>query len=229
MTRLDWLLVRPARHGRRRADTIRQLEEAIAARVSAARERLLSERAVDELVALEERLEDLTTSTCEAVNAPIVRDDPDHVERLREEFASRDDDLDFGTFASERIDEFDCERCPFSSRYSLYPVNPCEINAGPLLTSLAHYPELAARVRLPMGPAEMQQLAASLRGVIATGSILPVEGLDARDHLAMCTTFLESWAARGFSVRPDLDADAAIHTPEGLLEVVPRLSTSVLH
>ncbi len=229
MTRLDWLLVRPARHGRRRADIIRQIEAAIEARVVASQHQLLTEKAVNELVALEERLEDLTTSTCEAVNAPIVRDDPDHVARLEDEFDARDDDLDFETFAAERADEYDCERCPFASRYSLYPVSPCEINAGPLLMSLAQSPELAARVRAPMAPSEMQALAAAFRGVLASGSIQPVEGIDARDHLEKCTTFLESWAARGFGVRPDGDADAPIQTPEGLLEVFPRLSATVLH
>jgi hypothetical protein len=229
MTRLDWLLVRPARHGRRRADIIRQLEEAIGTRVAASRDQLLSERAVNELVALEDRLEDLTTSTCEAVNAPVVRDDPDHLARLEDEFDARDDDLDFETWAAERADEFDCERCPFASRYSLYPVSPCEINAGPLLISLAQHPELTARVRLQMGPAEMQRLAEALRGVLRSGSIQPVEGIDARDHLEKCTIFLESWAARGFGVRPDVDADAPIQTPEGPLEVLPRPSAMVLH
>jgi hypothetical protein len=229
MTRLDWLLVRPARNGRRRAEPLRRLEQAIAARLAAARTRVLSPAAVDELCDLETRLDDLTLSECEAVNAPVYRDDPDGPERLAAMYQDEGDDRALEAWVHDRLDDFDCDKCPFASRYSLYPSSPCELSAGPLRIVLADHPDLVDRLALPMGPAEMQQLAASLREVLQGGSFHAVEGLDTRDYLTAAVRFLESWAARGFGVDPDLDADEPFPTPEGPLHIPRVAPTSILH
>lgn len=229
MTRLDWLLVRPPRTGKKRTETIREIEDNIGLLVHESSRKLLTEAQIDLLSNLEADLEDLTLSTCEAVNAPRLKDAPDADDRLEAEYEDEDTDEDFAAWRAQRAEDFDCECCPFASPYSLYPVNPCEMNGGPLLDILADHPSLCKQAQRPMTPAKMLALAAIVDECLTNGAFRSTEGLDAADYLQHVRRFLTRWASFGFGIIPDYDADAPVHTPDGVLTLKQKRSSAVLH
>lgn len=229
MKRLDWLLVRPPRVGKRRTDAMRDLEDGIGLLVTESRRVLLSEAQVDMITNFEADYELLTLSTCEAVNAPRLKDSEDANERLEAEFEDEDTDEDFATWSAERAEDFDCENCPFASPYSLYPVNPCEMNGGPLLEILAAHPQICKQAQRNLTPNKMLALAALIDECLINKDYQDIEGLDAEDYLQHARRFLTHWASLGFGLNPDVDADADVHTPDGLLSLTSRRSKAILH
>jgi len=229
MIRLDWLLVRPPRVGKKRTAAIRELEEGMALFVAESRDALLTEEQLDVLTNLETEHDNLTLSTCEAVNAPRLKDAEDALERLEAEFEDDGPEEDYETWSAQRAEDFDCESCPFASPFSLYPVNPCEMNGGPLLEILADHPTLCKQAQRPMTPNKMLALAAIIDECLATKEYQPVEGLDAEDYLQHARRFLTHWASFGFGLLPDLDADAPVHAEDGLLSLTSRRSKAILH
>jgi hypothetical protein len=240
MKRLDWTLIRPARPDKKKAgrqqprlqnlrDLIDELESAIETRVHEATRRLLSEEEVDQLADLEERLEDLTIASCEAARAPRVEDDPDWENRLVDEYADADTDLELDEFLEMRKRDFDCERCPHAAVYSLYPQDPCEMSVGPLLHVLGSE-ALVAALRRPMGPEDMRALADELERVLDTGSFKTLAEVDAADLLQKSIDYLRFWARLGFGIRPELvDEEDALQTPEGLVGPPAGGSSTLLH
>jgi hypothetical protein len=229
MTRMDWILVRPPRRGRARRDDVRDIEQHIDLLELHARTELLSERQVAMIVDFEDQLESMTKSPCDAVKAPRVRDAEGWEERLEDEYAEEGTDEDFELWRADRADDYDCDRCPYASRYSLYPSDPCEMNAGPLLEICEGHTTILRMLKLPMTPAKMLAMAALLDECLDKGTWRAVEGIDAEDYLRQARHFLTRWSAAGFGVLPDLDADAPIHTPDGVLELKRRVSNAILH
>ena len=191
-----------------------------------ARRRVLREREVEELVELEERLDGMTLSACEAVHAPRVEDDPDWESRLVDEFAGADTDLELEEYLEIRKREFDCDRCPFASEYSLYPQDPCEMSLGPLYVAVAD-PAIKARFLAPMGPEDMRALADTLDVVIQAGGLTPQRGVDVQDMAGKAVEYLRLWAKVGFGILPELVAnEPPIQTPEGIVD--PATTTRTL-
>jgi hypothetical protein len=203
MRRLDWRLVRPplegSSDGRRLADV---LERAF--------ERALDEPAggdSEALADLEVRYEEATLAPCEAVDAPRVQDDPDWESRVVDEFGEADLDMELEEYLELRRLEPDCDRCPYASPYSLFPMDPCEFSAGMLEDVLDA--ELADGADHAMGPPEMRAYADALAAALARGEIHESDVLDVRDYLGKAIHFLRFWADLGFSVTPiDLEEAA---------------------
>jgi len=235
MKRLDWTLIRPARprkkaqRAQRHHRSIDELETAIEARVHAATERLLTEAEVDELAELEERLEDLTVASCEAARAPRVGDDPDWENRLVDEYAEADTDLELDDYLELRRKDFDCERCPHVALYSLYPQDPCEMSVGPLLSALGAE-SLVLAIQRPMGPEDMHELAAQLERTLEAGSFTTLAEVEVSDVIHKAIGYLRWWADLGFGVRPELvDDEAPLHTPEGPIGAAGKGQSTLLH
>lgn len=232
MKRLDWTLIRPARpskKGQRLQRQIDELEAAIESRVHEATRRVLSESEVDALAELEERLEDLTIATCEAARAPRVEDDPDWENRIVDEYADADTDLELDDYLEMRRQEFDCDRCPHAVRYSLYPQDPCEISVGPLLQALAGTP-IAQAIRRPMGPDDMRALADELERALEQGRFTHMAEVDVADLLTRSVAYLRFWAHLGFGLRPELVEDEApIQTPDGPVGAPGGNHSKLLH
>jgi hypothetical protein len=184
--------------------------DALAVKAALAQE---PEEHADRLAELEKCLEELTISTCEAVGAPRVEDDPHWEHRLIEEFEDSEDDLDLEEYVAERKGDPDCERCPFASPYSLYPMDPCEFSAGVLELVLVDA-KLWAGCCEPMQPPEMRSLADRLEEALGAGQWRPIEILDARDYLEKAVYFLRFWADHGFGVKPEDPEDLVGDQPE---------------
>ena len=203
MRRLDWQLVRPDAKGEvveplRLAEIIRRLVHREARGLLSSEDRAL-------LAHSEDTYAETTTSSCEAVEAPTVEDDPHWQGRIIDEFAESDVDMDLGEYLEVRRKEPDCERCPYTSPYSLFPMDPCEFSAGGLeaILSDALVWEQAGQ---PMEPAAMRALAVALETIRETEAFRDQDVLDARDYLSKAIHFLNFWADAGFGILPvDID------------------------
>lgn len=229
MKRIDWMLIRPPRPDKKVAKRLDELEGRIDARIHEATQRVLSESEVDALCDLEDRFDGATIAACEAAHAPRYEEAPDGENRLVDEYAMTETDLELDEYLETRRREFDCERCPHASSYSLYPMDPCEITAGALLEILVDDP-LKRAIRRPMGPDDMRRLADELELRRTEGRFQALTELDAGDYLDKCVAFLRLWARLGFGVRPvDFDALEPIQTPEGPLGTPSGSTSHLLH
>jgi len=213
LPRIDWQLIRPARPGKKHARVLDEVEPLIEAQVYDATQRVFGERELDQLRALEDRHDNATIASCEAAHAPRVEDDPDWETRIVDEFSETDTELELDEYLDLRRREFDCDRCPHASPFSLFPQDPCEISVGPLLVALDV--RITTRLSEPMGPDDMIALADDLdraRG----GEHIVVPGIDVADLMAKASKFLRFWARLGFGVRPEVvDSLSPIQTPDG--------------
>jgi len=212
MKRVDWHLIRPPRADAREVAT---LERRIDELVQRATEKVLDAEELAVLLDLEELHEERTIAACEAVGAPKVEDDPDWESRAIDEYADTDTDLDLEEYLDARRVEPDCERCPFASPYSLFPLDPCEFSAGALLRIISD-PRVRRQVVDTMNAREMVALADALDEVLVERRWEEIVELDAEDYLKKAVFFLRLWARHGFRVRPvATDDEAPILTPGG--------------
>lgn len=203
MRRLDWQLVRPRKDGGSK-DSLRQAEM-IRRLVSREARAELSAEDATVLDELETSYEEDTISTCEAVSAPVVGDDPDWESRAVDEYADLDTDLELEEYLALRQGEPDCERCPYASPYSLHPMNPCEFAAGALEFVLVDRDLVRAAAR-GMDPAAMRTFADLLEKALEEGRWREIEELGAKDYLEKAIHFLRFWADQGFGILPtDID------------------------
>lgn len=209
MRRLDWQLVRPQADGNV-AEPLR-LVELITRRVRLEAAGELDEEGHDLLEHLESRYLDETTPYCEAVGAPIVGDDPHWESRVIDEFADSDVDLELEEYLELRQREPDCERCPYASPYSVFPMDPCEFSAGGLELVLFD-PDLAALATRPMTPTDMRSYADALNAELDEGRCRDTDVLEASDYLQKAILFLRFWADHGFALHP-IDLDDVIGFP----------------
>jgi hypothetical protein len=217
MRRLDWQLVRPPRDG----EVAESVEVAMIIRRLVTRE--AAEDISDEDTALLEELETSydgdTISTCEAVGAPVVQDDPEWESRLVDEFAESDVDVELEEFIEMRRADPDCERCPLASPYSVYPMDACEFSAGALEVVLLDA-EARAQAARAMDPAAMTTYADALEAALGAGRFRESPALDVRDYITSAVSFLRFWAERGFAVLPG-DIDEIVNYAETSDEGVP--------
>lgn len=212
MKRLDWHLIRPPRPD---AAEVEEIERHIDELVQRATEKVLDDKELARLLDLEDLHDERTVAACEAVAAPRVDDDPDWESRVIDEYGDTDTDLDLEEYLDMRRAEPDCERCPFASSYSLFPLDPCEFSAGALLLVIADR-DIRRRASEPLEPPQMLALAGALDRVIAERSWEAIAELDAEDYLKKAAFFLRLWARHGFRVRPvATDEEAPILTPDG--------------
>lgn len=212
MKRLDWHLIRPPRPG---AAEVTDIERRIDELVQRATEKVLDDDELALLLDLEDLHDERTIAACEAVSAPRVDDDPDWESRSIDEYADTDTDLDLEEYLDLRRAEPDCERCPFASPYSLFPLDPCEFSAGGVLQVVTD-PDVRRQAAEPMDPAQMLALADALEVALAEHRWEPIVELDAEDYLKKAVCFLRLWARHGFRVRPvATDEEAPILTPDG--------------
>lgn len=206
MRRLDWRLVGPGRDGDTDGESLfRAYQEAY----ERARLALPGSSADHTLSDLEWAWADGTVAPCEAVDAPRVSDDPDWRPRIVDEYGETETDMDLEDYLSMRADERDCERCPYATPYSLFPMDPCEFSAG-ALEEILRAPALVERLRRPQGPQEMLDLAARLEEALRGGDLHEIPFMDTQDYVSKAVHFLRFWAKRGFQIFPeDIDADAA--------------------
>ena len=209
MRRLDWQLIRPQRgddgpEPLHMAEIIRRLVEREASGNISDEDRTL-------LHHLEESYYADTVSTCEAVGAPVVKDDPHWESRVVDEFGETDVDMELEDYLDMRREEPDCENCPYTSPYSIFPMDPCEFSAGGLEVVLADSDAREAAGR-PMDPNEMKAYAALLERALSEKLILANDAIDAEDYLAKAIYFLRFWADHGFAILPtDIDETIDYH------------------
>ncbi len=198
MTRIDWHLFRPPRQ---EGEETQDLVDTVL-RCLQDTNRFGESRETDEALAkVEERYRALTVSPCEAASAPVVADDPDWETRAVDEFAESDTDLELEEYLELRRVEPDCERCPYASPYSLYPMAPCEFSAGGL-SEVLEGPELSARASEIMIPDDMITYAQILENAVAAGRLRDHEGVNSEDYVAKAILFLRFWAKLGFTIVP---------------------------
>lgn len=215
MARIDWQLIRPARPGRKHARILDEVEPAIETKVHDATLRVLDAREVGALCDLEDRQDNATIASCEAARAPRVGDDPDWEVRVVDEFAESDSDMELEEYLEMRKREFDCDRCPHASMWSLHPQDPCEISVGPVDAALSD-DELRARLVRAMGPDDMTALATALEAALDKGDVDPLPELDTTAAVRGAAKFLRFWARLGFGVRPEVVSELApIQTSDG--------------
>ncbi|MFO0751275.1 MAG: hypothetical protein U1F43_37245 [Myxococcota bacterium] len=215
MSRLDWQLIRPARPGKKHARILDEVEPAIEAKVHEATQRVLEAREVAELCDLEDRQDNATIASCEAAHAPRVGDDPDWETRVVDEYADADTEMELEEYLEMRRREFDCDRCPHASPWSLHPQDPCEISVG-VLDAALHDDDLRARLRRAMGPDDMTALATDLETAQSKNELEALPEVDVAAALQGATRFLRFWARLGFGVRPELVSELEpIQTPDG--------------
>ncbi|MCB9728297.1 MAG: hypothetical protein H6744_04800 [Deltaproteobacteria bacterium] len=203
MRRLDWQLVRPMRSGdlRESMELARILRRLVTREAADA----LPEADGELLDQLELSYDEDTVSTCEAVGAPVVQDDPGWESRVVDEFAESDVDMELEEFLELRKAEPDCERCPHASPYSLYPMDACEFSAGALEVVLTDA-ELRTQAARPMDPDAMRAYAAALDAALAQGHLRQSDALPVQDYVEQAARFLRFWADRGFGILPgDID------------------------
>jgi hypothetical protein len=211
MRRIDWLLVPPVRPD---DDEGSQIQTTLGRLLERANREGIDADEIEEIGAMSTLYEQHTVSTCEAVGAPVVEDDPDWESRILDEFAETDLDEDLEVYLESRRKHPDCERCPYASPYSLYPMDPCEFGAG-ALDDLLTDEALREAIQTPSDPAAMVALAARLRDAIDGGRHSTSEVVHVRDYIEKAIFFLRFWSERGFSIFPRCDDaspwDAAEH------------------
>jgi hypothetical protein len=200
MKRIDWRLIRPSRD-----DTVEGQRIALALVQFWNRLADIREGGSDEshLIELEKRYEELTVSQCEASGAPKIADDTDWETRMLEEYETLDIDEDVEDFLEIRSSEPDCERCPYASNYSLFPMDPCEFSAGALDEVLLDA-GLIEQVSRAMKPDEMLSFAGRLEHVVNERQFQEHPAVHAEDYLEKTISFLRFWSALGFSLYPAL-------------------------
>ena len=173
----------------------------------AARE-ALTEDDMELLVGTEDTYYAETLLHCDAVEAPLIEDNPDWESQVVDEYASSDSVLDLEDYLDIRRRDPDCERCPFTSPYNLHPMDPCEYSAGALEQVLTD-PDLIARLAQPMKPAVMHALANDLESALSQGAWNAMPTMDSEDYVNKAVLFLRFWADQGFGVLPT-DVDRVI-------------------
>jgi len=199
MRRIDWQLVRPSKDGK--VTDALGLAEIIRRLVHKEARGLLSEEDRALLMHTEQTYLEGTTSSCKAVEAPVVEDDPHWQARIIDEFGDSDVEIDLAEYLDLRRKEPDCERCPYTSPYSLFPMDPCEFSAGALETVLVDH-ELVEQARQRMSPDAMRALAARLDQARLESRFRPSDILDPADYILKASYFLNFWADMGFGVLP---------------------------
>ncbi len=229
MKRLDWWLIRPDRCGAvgeslRMAQLIRRLVG-----------REASGEPLDEYQVLLGQLEttymDGTVAACSAVEAPVIEDDPRWESRLIDDYAESEVDVDIEDYLEMRRRAPDCERCPYASPYSLYPMDPCEFSAG-AFEQIIDDRALLDRIGAPMEPDAMNALATDLERVLADKRWRAIDALDAEDYLDKAILFLRFWAERRFGILPsDIDEifDALSDEPLTEFEGSGALDPPIFH
>jgi hypothetical protein len=216
MKRLDWQLVRPIDGGTvEETLPMAELIQRLIRREAAAE---LSEDDQAMLDQLETDYYEGGPSHCEAVGAPVIEDDPRWESRVVDEYAAIDVDLELDEYLEHRRRQPDCERCKYTSPYSLFPMDPCEFSAGALEHVLTD-PALVKQSKLPMPPARMKVHADALEEALRTDQVKDSPTVDARDYLTKAIYFLRFWADQGFAVLP-VDIDEVLGFPwEGALAI----------
>lgn len=199
MKRIDWRLVPPLKEG---VDSDEGLPRRIEELLEGAGEGEIDAAAATDLARLEDRLAQLRVTPCDAVNAPRVGDDPDWEARVLDEYADSESDLEMEAYLEVRSQEPDCERCPYASPYSLYPMDPCEFGAGGF-SEIILDPQLVRRLEGPLSPPEMRALADELERALQEGAWRPNRVVDAQDYLDKAILFLRFWSSHGFSLQPE--------------------------
>lgn len=218
MRRLDWQLVRPLKDGKLSdalgmAEVIRRLVHREARGLLSAEDQTL-------LLHSEETYTKTTLSACKAVGAPVVDDDPHWQTRIIDEFGDSDAEIDLAEYLELRRNEPDCERCPYTSPYSLFPMDPCEFSAGALEGVLMDA-ELWEQARQRMNPDAMRALASQLEEARLQSRFRPSDAIDPADYLLKATYFLTFWADMGFGILPiELDDLIDFGAPEETLVLV---------
>lgn len=156
-----------------------------------------------QLAELERRYEELTVPKCEAAQAPTVSQDPDWETRVLEEFEELDIDCELEDFMKLRSEEPDCERCPYASPYSLFPMDPCEFSAGALEEILLDA-ELAEAASRGMECAGMAEYAQRLEDALGAGRFQEHTAVHSEDYIEKAVAFLRFWSGLGFSLQPAL-------------------------
>ena len=168
----------------------------------------------------EETYTNTTLSTCKAVGAPVVNDDPHWQARIIDEFGDSDAEIDLAEYLELRSQEPDCERCPYTSPYSLFPMDPCEFSAGALEVILQDA-EVWEQARQRMNPDGMRALASRLDEARLQERYRPSDAVDPADYLLKASYFLTFWADVGFGILPiELDDLIDFGGPEEGLTVV---------
>jgi hypothetical protein len=201
MRRIDWLLVPPIR-----ADDAegRQIEITLGRLLERATREGVDAEASEELHALKALYDTHTVRACDAVGAPRVEDDPDWEPRILDEFAETDLDDEMEAYLDARRQDPDCERCPYASPYSLYPMDPCEFGAGALDTLLTDE-ALREAICVPSDPDTMLNLAKRLQEAMRSGRHTNSPVVHVQDYVEKAVFFLRFWAERGFSIFPRCD------------------------
>ena len=225
MRRLDWQLVHP--NGVGDLDESLQMMRLIRRLATKAARRALSEDELELFAGTEAAYYGETLNHCEAVEAPLVEDDPDWEPRIVDEYAEGDSDLELEDYLDIRRREPDCANCPFVSPYSLYPMAPCEFSAG-ALEEILTAPELIKRLALPMKPAGMHALANDLEAAHSGGCWRPMPAMNSEDYLNKAVLFLRFWADHGFALLPtDVDRVTGFGMEEP--ELPPDNGSTILH
>lgn len=199
MRRLDWQLVRPPKEGE--LSDVLGIAEIIRRLVHREARGLLAPEDQTLLLHTEEEYTQSTVSSCKAVEAPVVEDDPHWQTRIIDEFGESDAEMDLAEYLDIRRKEPDCERCPYTSPYSLFPMDPCEFSAGAIEAVLVD-PELVEQARQRMNPDDMRALAGRLDAARKEERYRPSDVVDAADYLLKASYFLYFWADLGFGVLP---------------------------
>ena len=225
MRRLDWQLVHPDGDG----DLDESMQLLVMIRRLATKEASqgLSEDEIEFLGGAEESYYEGTLAHCDAVEAPLVEQDPDWETRIIDEYAESQEDMELEDYLDIRRREPDCDRCPFASPYSLYPMDRCEFSAGALEEVLTDE-GLRARLAEPMQPAQMLALATDLEATIAAGTWREIDAVDTRDYLNKAVFFLRFWAEYGFGILPT-DVDEVVDFPEQRDTLDPEDEPPVFH
>ena len=200
MRRIDWRLIRPPRDSSEEGSRIALALSRLWTRISDLEDGGHTE---SHLLELEKRYLKHTLSPCEASSAPKIDDDPDWQTRMLEEYEYLDVAEDLEDFLTSRRNDPDCERCPYASNYSLFPMDPCEFSAGALEEILSDK-SLAEQASVGMGPAEMLLFAQRLEATITEGQFQEHPAIHAEDYLEKTISFLRYWGKMGFSIEPAL-------------------------
>lgn len=198
MKRIDWRLIRPPTgdggEGARTSRALVQLWKRASSFVG-------DHEAEGQLVELEKRYVETTLSPCEAAGAPRVEDDPDWESRMIDEFEASTVEDDLEAFLAERRVEHDCERCPYASMYSIFPMDLCIFSAGALEEILVD-PRLVEAASRGMKPQEMNAYAQAIKQVLVEKEFREHLAVHAEDYLEKAASFLQFWSQLGFSIEP---------------------------
>ena len=198
MRRIDWRLIRPSRDGEEEGTRVGRAIVRLWQRVDDLEEGGPSET---RLIEMEKRYETLTTSACEAASAPLISDDPDWETRMLEEYEYLDVNEDLEVFLASRSTDPDCERCPYASNYSLFPMDPCEFSAVALV-EVVNDKAVGEKADSAMNPNEMMAYSDELQTVLSTRCFADNAAINAEDYLEKAISFLRFWANLGFAIEP---------------------------